>query len=263
MKKFGKIFLLTLVVVGLVISFVGCKAMDDSVAEHTEGADKYEHVWEATYDVKDGKYIRSALQFGSGSDKLETATVDIKTLYPQNGKAGLMFGLHGVKDAEGKDVWNTYVLGIGEKAGGSSELYIYIDYLKGLLKLTEGDSENLGEAKQTSIFPSYSFTMGGRRSGDVLDVTVKIKYTQDQTENDGTYTVSFWDGETQLGRDIEWIHGENVNGESISSKVAEQAKGTIASYGMVSGASAGEKKVDITWNVDKDSVPVTLAAVEE
>ncbi len=255
MKKMGKVCLLALAAV-LVLSFVGCKAMDESVEEHNEGADKYEHVWEARYDVEKGKYIRSALQFGSGDDKLEKVEIKVKSIYPQHGKAGIMFGLHDEKSADGENtLYNTYLMGIGEKVGGSAELVVYIDYMKGLVSLKEGEatSDKVG-GKQYEVTGNQSVIIPGRTSGTPLTVVAEISYDMSTAanENEGTYTVVLKDESGKELATAEWVHGETVAGSTLS--VAEQAKGTIASYGMVSGAIEGEKKVDITWNVDKDSI---------
>lgn len=262
MKKMGKVCLLALAAV-LVLSFVGCKAMDESVEEHNEGADKYEHVWEAKYDVEEGKYVRSALQFGSGNDKLDAVTVKVKSIYPQHGKAGLMFGLHDEKSADGENtLYNTYLMGIGEKVGGSADLDVYIDYMKGLISLKEGEeTADKVTGKQYEVTGTQSVSISGRKSGDPLTVVAEISYDASAVadENEGTYTVVLKDESGNELCSVNWVHGETVGGSALS--VAEQAKGTIASYGMVSGAIEGEKKVDITWNVDKDSIVPTTTVL--
>lgn len=80
----------------LALAFVmGCgekTKLDESVAEHKEGADKFTHEWEATYDS--ATYIRSAKQFGESgankNDELTNIDAEITMLYPQNGKVGLI-----------------------------------------------------------------------------------------------------------------------------------------------------------------------------
>lgn len=263
MKKMGKVCLLALAAV-LVLSFFGCKAMDESVDEHVQGEDKYEHIWEGEYEGKE--YIRSALQFGKGTnDKLDGAKVTVDMTYPQYGKAGVIFGLNskeGEEDANGDKVtmYNYYVVAVGEKQDGSGNLEYYIDYCTGMTSLSGGNSASatISDGKQEEIVEN-TLLGGTHAANEAAKFDIEIKFTDDDEEDncDGTYTVKITYGSTTKEHSINHKDYGYVNAVATY-----PAQGTIASYGMLSGQYE-EKKVDTTWTVDKDSVPSTLSADAE
>lgn len=252
----------------LALAFVmGCgekTKLDESVAEHKEGADKFTHEWKATYEG--ATYIRSAKQFGeSGTgkeDELTNIDAEITMLYPQNGKVGLIFGLttnEGPKDANGKTTYtyNYYVFGVGEKPNTTNgHLNYYIDYCTNVSTLSGGNTatesiDKTSGATSTSV-ATGDLTDTGHGHKEALKFNVNIEFTDVDANDvaDGTYTLTVTaNGNELLSKTIDHKEYGYVD------KVAKyHALGTVASYGMVSGAVGGEKKVDNTWVIKKDTL---------
>ncbi|MBO5125034.1 MAG: hypothetical protein J6C11_07890 [Spirochaetaceae bacterium] len=252
----------------LALAFVmGCgekTKLDESVAEHKEGADKFTHEWEATYDS--ATYIRSAKQFGESgankNDELTNIDAEITMLYPQNGKVGLIFGLttnEGPKDANGKPTYtfNYYVFGVGEKPNTTTgDLNYYIDYCTNVSTLSGGNtaSESIDKtdgASATSV-ATGDLTSTGHKHKEALKFNVNIEFTDDDANDvaDGTYTLTVSAG----GNELLTQSIDHSTYGYVNNAAKYPALGTVASYGMVSGAVKGEKKVDNTWVIKKDTL---------
>lgn len=240
--------------------------MDESVEEHTEGASKYEHTWKAEYDGS--TYIRSAKQFGSGSDELDGAKVNIKMLYPQYGKAGLIFGLNTTEGAEDIDgnktkTYNYFVVAVGENANKTDgTLEYYIDYCTGMSSLSGGNSADstITTGEQKEVVPLTDLVTS-HKANEAATFDIEVSYADAEgsdSKADGTYTVKIYFNNTAVA--TAEIDCTEFCMDGTTAKYA--AQGTIASYGMLSGKHSS-KKVDTTWLVDKATVPSTLAADAE
>lgn len=244
----------------LALAFVmGCKqSLDESVAEHHEGSSKFEHIWKAEYKGN-SKYIRSALQFGSGDDKINKADVTIDMAYPQYGKSGLIFGLNNTKekDINGNEVvkYNYYVVGLGEDPNRTDgTLQYYIDYCTNMTSLSGGNTsdetvDTSTGAKTTEVkrLTSIADISHDRNSKVEYDVSVSLK-PDEEDKAKGTYTVKIKIGNKEITETIDHETYGYVEG-----KATYPAAGTIASYGMLSGKFA-DKKVDTTWLVNKETL---------
>lgn len=255
MKNFVKNFLLVLVAVGLVISFVGCGAMKENVEEHKATKDnKWEHTWVAEYE--NDQYIRSALQFGTGNDKIDYVDVNVKMEYPKMGKAGLIFGLNNTKEEgeDGKSVkkYNYYLIGVGQRRG-TSNLEWYIDRCDGMTTLSGGNSasETTEDGTTTPVIGLTQLNNVTYTPGNPIEFDISVEFTEDEDDEEkrGTYYVTLkFDGVDPITYNITDL----------------AAPGTIASYGMLSGME-NPKNVDNTWTVNSETIEGTanLSAVEE
>lgn len=238
---------------------MGCKtSLDESVAEHTQGASKFEHVWKAEYK-ENNQYIRSALQFGSGEDKITKADVTVDMAYPQYGKAGLIFGLTNTKekDINNNEVikYNYYVVALGEDPNRTDgTLQYYIDYCTNMTSLSGGNTsgesiETANGAKSTPVKDLTAINDINHNANEKVDYTVSVTLVPDENDNaKGTYTVEIKIGDKTIT--------ETINHEKygyVGGVATYPAAGTIASYGMLSGKFAN-KKVDTTWTVNKETL---------
>lgn len=243
---------------------MGCKtSLDESVEEHTQGNTKFDHVWKAEYKDND-QYIRSALQFGTGDDELEYVDVTVKMDYPQYGKSGFIFGLTKTeeKDINNKSIakYNYYIVGLGEdpsKKDGS--LQYYIDYCTDMTSLSGGNTadatiDTTTGAKARTVKDLTPIEGVSHNANEPVEYTVSVEFVEGKDEDGsvnkakGTYTVKInIDGKTIT---------ETINHEDygyVEGKATYPGKGTIASYGMLSGLNK-DKKVNTTWTVDKKTL---------
>ena len=258
----------------LALAFVmGCKQNEElSVEEHRQGADKYEHIWEATYENND--YIRSALQFGANKNaKVNTAEIKVKMIYPGQGKAGVLFGVNPREVASGdtkETVYDFYAFAFG-KNRSTGKLEAYVDYYQGLKSFNDkgGTSEKFGEASTVELEKKNfeSFT------GNVNDpITVVMKIAMKETAGSRDDTDGQWDLSimSEDGKTTYWSAtavsalGNATAGKNGLNKANFKETGGLYSYGMLS-ALDNPKKADTKWNLNKDSLPsgVVLAAEEE
>ena len=266
MKKFGKV-LLALVVVGLVISFVGCGGFKLNEEEHKANPDnKLEHTWVAEYETDN--YVRSALQFGTGKDKLTEATVNVKMKYPQYGKSGVIFGLtfpeYITTDEEGKEVkekrFSYYLLGVGEVIG-TNTLDWYIQRCDNLTSLSGGNNssetaDTSNGAFTTDIVDNTVLSVP-HKSGEAIEYDVKVVFVEDETMKE-LYKDTLLEGFGSYTVQLVFV------GEVVAEKSFDNVPGTIASYGMISPKAEKPQLVDTTWTVQDDyKGTVNLSAVEE
>ena len=262
MKKFGKV-LLALVVVGLVISFVGCAGFKLNEADHKANPEnKLEHTWVAEYETD--SYVRSALQFGTGKDELTDVTVNVKMKYPQYGKSGVIFGLtfpeYVTTDEEGKETkekrFSYYLLGVGEIIG-TNQLDWYIQRCENLTSLSGGNNSNetADSSNGADVYDVVDNTPLSvpYKSGEEIEYDVKVVFVENELFKDselegfGTYTVQLLFG-----------------GEVVVERTLSNFPGTIASYGMISPKAEKPQLVDTTWTVqDGYKGTANLSAVEE
>ncbi|MBO5730299.1 MAG: hypothetical protein J6R67_03800 [Treponema sp.] len=243
---------------------MGCgKAMDESVEEHKEGASKFEHVWKAEYK-DNSNYIRSAKQFGTGDDELKHVDVTVKMDYPQYGKSGFIFGLTKTeeKDINNKSIakYNYYIVGLGEDpAKKDGSLQYYIDYCTNMTSLSGGNTadatiDTTTGAKAETVKALTSIEDVSHAANEPVEYTVSVDFVEANGADGkvdkakGTYTVKIKIGDK--------IITETINHETygyVDGKATYPGKGTIASYGMLSGLNK-DKKVNTTWTVDKKTL---------
>lgn len=253
---------------------MGCKQNSDlSVEEHRQGADKYEHIWEATYGNND--YIRSALQFGTAK-KVNAAKVKVK-LYPKDGKAGLLFAVNPRKvsvTGEGtaateKTVYDFYAFAFGKKPGVENKLEAYVDYYQGLERFNDSgtaSAEKFGQAAQVELKTGEFKNLDWNGSGPVTAVmSIGLSSTEGSDDTTWTLKITSEDGQTEYWSET------GVSGKDAASRETDglsldhfKNEGAIYSYGMLSGLS-NPKTADTRWTLDRDSLPsgVILAAEEE
>ena len=180
---------------------MGCSmSLDESVEEHTKGDSKFEHVWKADYKNND-QYIRSALQFGSGEDKITEVDVNVDMAYPQHGKAGLIFGLtntKGDKDLNGKEniKYNYYIVALGENPNKTDgTLQYYIDYCTNMTSLSGGNTaeesiDTSTGAEYTPIVELTDIADVSHKPNEKIEYTVSVLLEEDKDDKaGGTYTV--------------------------------------------------------------------------
>ena len=199
------------------------------------------------------EYLRMGEQFGS-SQKVTEAEIKVVTSSPQNGKAGILFGMTD-QTVEKNKTWNYYVLAIGQKLSESSKLEYYIDRYTGV---NAGDmsvsssSEGPTSGQKKEIKEMTDVDMGrwtGYQSDKELTVYFSLKY--DETTK--TYTISFGQAPTLLTETVTVVHSDSTTA----------GQGGIGAYGMLSKASA-EGSPKTTKNVyDVVSSKPTILAAED
>lgn len=255
-----------------------------NVENHKENS-RWEHVWEDSND--DNRYIRSLLKFNIGKLKFDsvagadTAVIDIKMEYPQNGKAGLAFAftnrkLYGETNPTTgkKEEWNAYsyyVIGLGANNTNTGYEY-YIDYNQDMTSSTGGteadvtsDAEFVEEVQELTAIPGASNFVADE------PVTFRVSISA----GDVGYTVkiiSVTVGNATIGNSEAALvtkqitHANYVNKYNPSDENEEtpELTGELYSYGMLSGMNAGTKKVKTTWTIDREaSKGVTALSADE
>lgn len=254
-----------------------------NVENHKENS-RWEHVWEDSND--DNRYIRSLLKFNIGKLKYDsvagadTAVIDIKMDYPQNGKAGLAFAfttrkLYGeTNPTTGKqEDWNAYsyyVIGLGANNTNSGYEY-YIDYNQDMTSSTGGtEAEVTTNAKFIEEVQALTAIPGASNFVADKPVTFRVAISA----GDVGYTVkiiSVTVGNSTIGNDAEPLvtklitHADYVNTyTSDGNEKTPELTGELYSYGMLSGMNAGTKKVKTTWTIDREaSEGVTALSADE
>lgn len=252
---------------------MGCKQNEElSVEEHRQGADKYEHVWEATYENDD--YIRSALQFGSNKNaKVNTAEIKVKMIYPNQGKAGILFGVNprDVSSGDTKEtVYDFYAFAFG-KNRKTGKLEAYVDYYQGLKSFNDkgGTSEKFGVASTVELKnQEFSNFTGNADQPITVVMKIAIKETagsKDTTDGQWDLSIVSEDGlTTYWSATAVSALAEATAGKNGLNVANFKETGNLYSYGMLT-ALENPKKADTKWNLSKDSLPsgVVLAAEEE
>lgn len=256
MKKFGKIFLLTLVVVGLVISFVGCAGLEGGNQDGLEKTKKYDLTWKEENDGTT-QYTRFYKQFGS-VETVSDALVEITAKKPENGWSGMVFGLtkNKEKNEAGNNTVNFFVLAMRTYSGVPN---YYLSYFPNVDpddiqdKATFSDDEI--ELIATQAIPSnFGFSVADDGSltsyvrvtvseeGEGTDLIVKAG-----ADEENLYTVMTIDATEYMGEDI------------------DNAKAGIGAYGQITTGTAAEPKDVETRYYVIESTPARgqLVAVEE
>lgn len=255
-----------------------------NVENHKENS-RWEHVWEDSND--DNRYIRSLLKFNIGKLKYDsvagadTAVIDIKMDYPQNGKAGLAFAfttrkLYGeTNPTTGKqEDWNAYsyyVIGLGANNTNTGYEY-YIDYNQDMTSSTGGtEAEVTSNANFVEEVQELTAIPGASNFVADKPVTFRVAISA----SDVGYTVkiiSVTVGNSTIGNDTGPLVTKQITHANCVSKYNpsdENEKtpaltGELYSYGMLSGMNAGTKKVKTTWTIDREaSEGVTALSADE
>ena len=199
------------------------------------------------------EYLRFGEQFGSNQNVTE-AEIKVVTSSPQNGKAGILFGMTD-QTVDKNKTWNYYVLGIGQKIGDPSKLEYYIDRYTGvsatdLSKSDQSEGPTTGkrdEVKQMTDVNMSAWT--GYTPNSELVVFFDVKY-DDKTK---TYTIKFGKDDKYLSETVTVEHSDSMT----------KAQGGIGAYGMLSKATA-EGSPKTTKNVyDVISSSPTFLAAED
>ena len=106
-------------------------------------------------------------------------------------------------------------------------------------------------ASATSV-ATGDLTSTGHKHKEALKFNVNIEFTDDDANDvaDGTYTLTVSAG----GNELLTQSIDHSTYGYVNNAAKYPALGTVASYGMVSGAVKGEKKVDNTWVIKKDTL---------
>lgn len=268
MKKFGKIFLLTLVVVGLVISFVGC-AIAGGSTDDLDGT-KTEFLWDTTNESTTD-YKRFYKSFGGVNPKeVNHATVEIVAENPKDGWSGMVFGLESKTNTEenNKKYDNFFVLAM--KVGTDNKAYYYLSFFKDVDPKDIESAPSFGTEimlinsdiipNSVGIYPSPEGKLTACVKVEVSETTnliVKAGPDKDNLVVVDTIDVSNIEG---LSKDSD---GNYTIPASYSMK---SAKAKIGAYGQLSKADKDNPRrvAKTTFKViDSDPAPENLCAVEE
>ena len=253
-----------------------------NVENHKENS-RWEHVWEDSND--DDRYIRSLLKFNIGKLKYDsvagadTAVIDIKMDYPQNGKAGLAFAftnrkLYGQTNpttgkAESYNAYSYYLLGIGANTANTGYEY-YIDYIQDMTSVTGGTASDVTSNAQ-EVKPVQAAT-NLNENNFVADEPATFRVAISAGENGYTVKIiSVTVGNSTHGSDGAPLVTKVINHSDYVTKYTSSEDeetpaltGELYSYGMLSGKNAGTKKVKTTWTIDREaSEGVTALSADE
>ena len=236
-------------VVLLSLLVVGCKGMSSGDEDVTKEGTKHIE-WDKS-NPSTTEYLRMGEQFGS-SQKVTEAKIKVVTSSPQNGKAGILFGMTD-QTVEKNKTWNYYVLGIGQKISDSSKLEYYIDRYTGvkaedLSKSDQSEGPTTGNKVEIQAMTDVNMTTWtGYQPGKELTVFFDISYDEETKK----YTIKFGQSETLLTETVTVTHTDSTTA----------GQGGIGAYGMLSKAVA-EGSPKTTKNVYDvvSSKPTVLAA---
>ncbi|MBR6565940.1 MAG: hypothetical protein IKK79_03910 [Spirochaetaceae bacterium] len=247
----------------LALAFVmGCKQVESS----SEGVSDIEDgkQWEITNDSKDN-YRRWISTYPNANQKWESATFKLRMERPQDGKAGIIFGLTESSTGNIK-TYNFYVFGIGQNINTGKPEY-YVTYYSGVKPeaLTDGTSPSTAPSES-----SQDITQGSNGLVTIenqnfvftkdkpLEVYVKLEW--DKTDKTG-YKLSFGSTESTIG--LISVTGESNGYFSASNYAASKLSGSTGFYGMVSKATdAGTKSAKNQYQMIQKNATI-LAAEEE
>ena len=240
----GLVILLSLLV-------VGCKGMSSGDEDVTkEGAKHIE--WNKS-NPSTTEYLRMGEQFGS-NQKVTEAKIKVVTSSPQNGKAGILFGMTD-QTVEKNKTWNYYVLGIGQKISDSSKLEYYVDRYTGvkaedLSKSDQSEGPTTGNQVAIKAMTDVDMTRWtDYQSNKELTVFFDISYDEETK----TYTIKFGQSDTLLTETVTVTHTDSTTA----------GQGGIGAYGMLRKA-ASEGSSTTTKNVyDVVSSKPTILAAED
>lgn len=230
---------------------VGCKGM--SSGDEDVSKDGSKHIEWSKSNSSTTEYLRFGEQFGS-SQKVTEAKIKVVTSSPQNGKAGILFGMTD-QTVEKNKTWNYYVLAIGQKISDPSKLEFYVDRYTGVnaTDLSKSDqSEGPTTGQQKDVIKMTDVNMqkwSDYKQNQELTIFFDVKYDEETK----SYTIKFGQADTLLTETITVEHSDNMT----------PAQGGIGAYGMLSKAKE-EGSSKATKNVyDVISSKPTLLAAED
>lgn len=242
---------------------MGCKQVESS----SEGVSdiKDGKMWEITNDSAT-TYKRWISTYPNATQKWESARFKIRMERPQDGKAGIIFGLTETS-TDNLKTYNFYVFAVGQNVTTGKPEY-YVTYYSGV------DPKTFTDGAASDVAPSEAFQDITNPSGGGLvtisnenfvfekdkPLEVYIQLTWDKTDKSG-YKLTFGPSENLIG--LIPVAESDTKFFNATTYAASKLSGSTGFYGMVSKAtSAGNKSAKNEYQMIAKNVTV-LAAEEE